>query len=137
MRICLWFSRSCLSSYNLIHLCESKVETERLDDRIEVIYCQLRQRRVNQNDVFELRGLILSYSMAPHATANEMRDQEQQHQDDGEDSDHGYPAWCLVDGSQDRLYVGFGTGGKVDRQNFMLFVLFTQPVPSSTPRLIH
>src|SRR5215475_13990387 len=26
MRVCIWFSRACLSSYNLIHLCESRVE---------------------------------------------------------------------------------------------------------------
>ena len=68
---------------------------------------------------------------------NEMRDQEQQRQDDGEDSDHGHLAWSLGGGSQDHLYVGSGTGGKVDRQNFTLFVLFTQPVTSSTTRLIH
>ena len=46
---------------------------------------------------------------------NEMRDQEQQSQDDGEDSDHGHPAWCLGGGSLDHLYVGFETGGKVDQ----------------------
>jgi hypothetical protein len=54
-----------------------------------------------------------------------MRDQEQQRQDDGEDSDYGHPAWRLGGGSQDHIYVGFGTGGKVGQQDLTLFVLFT------------